>query len=69
MTDTERLDALGDYGLCVAAHDSLNHDGWERCWVCTYSIGSEQRVIMGEDIRAVIDAAVLDLQTSNHIEH
>lgn len=69
MTDTERLDAIGHYGLCVATHDLLNHGEWERTWVCTYYIGTEQRVMMAPTIRDVIDAAVLDLTTSSATEH
>ena len=68
MDDTERLDAIGHYGLCVATHDTLNHGGWERTWVCQYGPGME-RVIMAPTIRAVIDAAVLDIQTNNLVKH
>lgn len=60
MTDTERLDALNDYGLCVATHDTLRHNEWQRTWVCQYG----DRVMMGPTIRAVIDSAVLDIVTS-----
>lgn len=59
MNDTERLDALDVYGLCVATHDTLKSSGWERVWVCTYG----DRVMMGKSIREVIDAAVLDINT------
>ena len=36
MTDEERLDAIGNYGLCIATHDTLQHGDWERVWVCQY---------------------------------
>ena len=69
MTDSERLDAIGQYGLCVATHDLLNHGEWKRTWVCTYHIGTEQRIMMAPTIRDVIDAAILDLTTSSVTEH
>jgi hypothetical protein len=59
VNDTERLDALDAYGLCVATHDTLQHGQWSRVWVCTYS----DRVMLGPTIRDVIDAAVLDINT------
>lgn len=59
MNDTERLEAIEIYGLCVATHDTLKRHGWERTWVCTYG----NRVMLGSSIREVIDAAVLDLNT------
>lgn len=59
MNDTQRLEAIGDYGLCLATHDTLAHSGWTRMWVVTY----DERVILGPTIREVIDAAVLDITT------
>jgi hypothetical protein len=59
VNDTERLEALEIYGLCVATHDTLKHGSWERVWVCTYG----DRTMMGPTIRDVIDAAVLDINT------
>jgi len=69
MTDSERLDALGDYGLCIATHDTFKHGSWEKCWVCCYNIGAEQRTIIGDDIRSVIDSAILDFKTLDYTEH
>jgi len=63
MTDSERLNALGNYGLCIATYDSLNTDGWERTWVCQYWVDGAAKIMMGEDLRHVIDSAVLDIQT------
>jgi hypothetical protein len=59
MNDTQRLDALNDYGLCLATHDTLNHGEWFRVWVVQYG----ETVMMGPTIREAIDAAVLDLIT------
>lgn len=59
MNDTQRLDALNDYGFCIATHDTLNHSGWVRVWVAQYG----DRIIMAPTIREVIDAAVLDITT------
>lgn len=60
MNDTQRLDALSDYGLCLATHDTLSHDGWSRVWVVQYG----ERIIMAPSIREAIDAAVLDISTN-----
>lgn len=59
MNDSERLDALEIYGLCVATHDVLQHGQWARTWVCSYG----DRVMLGPTIRDVIDSAVLDINT------
>jgi hypothetical protein len=59
VNDSQRLDALNDYGLCIATHDTLTHLGWTRVWVAQYN----DRIIMAPTIRDVIDAAVLDIQT------
>lgn len=69
MTDSERLDALGRYGLCVVAHDSLVNTEWERTWVCSYVVNLDQRLIMGPSIRDVIDAAILDIEANSDIQH
>lgn len=68
MNDSERLDAIGEYGLCVATHDSLTHHGWERVWVCQYG-DSMQLVFMAPTIREAIDGAVLDLTTRGQQRH
>lgn len=60
MNDTQRLDALNDYGLCLATRDTLQHGEWTRTWVCQYG----ERVMLGPTIRACIDAAVLDIQAA-----
>ena len=60
MTDTERLDAIGDYGLCLAAEDTLTDGQWIRRWICHYG----EQVLIAPTIREAIDAAVLDLTTS-----
>lgn len=58
MNDSQRLDAIGDYGLCVATHDSLQHSQWNRMWVVTYA----DKAVLAPTIREAIDAAVLDLR-------
>ena len=59
MNDTQRLDAIGDYGLCLATHDSLVHSQWTRVWVVTYL----DKAVLSPTIREAIDAAVLDLRS------
>lgn len=68
MNDSDRLDAIGEYGLCVATHDSLTHEGWERVWVCQYGEAG-QNVYMAPTIREAIDGAVLDLTTRGARRH
>jgi hypothetical protein len=62
VTDAERLDAIGEHGLCVATQDTLGPGGWTRVWVCHY----DDRFMVGASIREVIDAAVADLLSSRH---
>jgi hypothetical protein len=57
VNDTQRLDAIGDYGLCLATHDTLSMGGWSRTWVATYG----DRAILAPTIREAIDLAVLDI--------
>lgn len=59
MNDTQRLDAIGEYGLCIATHDTLAHSLWTRVWVVTYL----DKVLLAPTIREAIDGAVLDLQS------
>ena len=59
MNDTQRLDALNDYGLCLATHDTLSHGQWTRVWVVQYG----DRVMLAPTIREAIDAAVFDITT------
>lgn len=59
MTDTERLDAIGDHGLCLAAEDTLADGQWTRRWICHYG----EKVLTAPTIREAIDSAVLDLTT------
>lgn len=65
LTDTERLDAIGEYGLCVVTSDQLTAAGWERTWVCNYYKDNQDKVIFGPSIREVIDAAILDFAVIN----
>lgn len=57
MNDTQRLDALNAYGLCIATHDTLRNGEWQRTWVAQYG----ERDALAPSIREVIDAAVLDI--------
>jgi hypothetical protein len=57
VNDTQRLDAIGEYGLCVATHDTLSNTGWDRVWVVTY----QDKALLAPTIREAIDGAVLDL--------
>jgi hypothetical protein len=61
MTDTARLDAIGEHGLCIAQHQNLTVTGWEITWVVVYG---DDKLVMSSDIREAIDAAVLDLTTT-----
>ena len=68
MDDSERLDAIGEYGLCIAAHDTLKPNGWERTWVCQYGPDMKS-IFMAPTIREAIDGAVLDLEANHQLRH
>lgn len=59
MNDTQRLDAIHEYGLCLATHEVLTTVGWQLTWVVHYG----DRVMLAPTIREAIDAAVFDLST------
>lgn len=55
MNDTQRLDALDTYGLCIA-HVLVKKEGaWTSRWVCHYGIDQS---IEAPTIREAIDGAV-----------
>ena len=63
-TDTERLDAIGEHGLCVTRHDALGSDGvWKEHWICHY----QDRAAVAPTIREAIDTAVLDIVTGGQL--
>lgn len=61
--DGERLDAIGNLGLCLAAEDTLANGEWTRQWICHYG----EKVLKTETIRQAIDAAVLDITTEGQL--
>lgn len=63
MTDTERLDAIPEYGLSVARHDHLGPAGWTERWFCHY----EDKVVIGMTMREAIDMAVMDIRTCGQL--
>ena len=68
MNDTERLDAIGKHGLCIAQHQELTPGGWEIIWVVLYG-NMGDRLVTSHDIRVAIDTAVLDLTTNGLTPH
>lgn len=64
LNDTQRLDAIREYGLCLASHEVRTSGGWKSGWVVHYG----EHVIVAPTIREAIDAAVLDLCTRNPSE-
>ena len=68
MNDTERLDAIGEYGLCIAQHQQRTVDGWSITWIVQYGHFGD-RLAISPDIREAIDAAVLDLTTNDKTSH
>jgi len=68
MNDTQRLDAIGEYGLMVSTYDELQNGQWYRTWICRYGDGG-QRAVAVPTIREAIDAAVLDIRTINVSKH
>lgn len=63
LTDTQRLEAIEEYGLCLSTHDVLQHSQWTRTWVVT--IGGDPNAILAPSIREVIDAAILYARAHN----
>lgn len=59
MNDTQRLDALGEYGLCLVRHDELVAGRWLQRWVVNYGVGKS---LEAPTEREAIDRAVADLQ-------
>lgn len=59
MIDTERLDAIGEYGLFLTTQDVLKAGKWEQTWVCCYG----DRMVFAASMRDAIDLAVLDIRT------
>lgn len=59
MTDTERLDAIGECGLFISTQDVLKAGTWERTWVCCYG----DRIVCAASMRDAIDMAVMDIKT------
>lgn len=55
MTDTERLDAIGEYGLFISTQDVLKAG----TWVCCYG----DRMVFAASMRDAIDMAVMDIKT------
>jgi len=65
VTDTERLDAIGEYGLFISTQDVLKAGTWERTWVCCYG----DRMVFAASMRDAIDLAVMDIKTGGSLPH
>ena len=63
LTDTQRLDAMIEYGLFISAHETLGKDGWTKVCVICY----RDRQVVAPTIREAIDAAVLDITTGGQL--
>lgn len=55
MDDTQRLDALGEYGLCISGQYHYDRGEWKHWWRCHFD---NDKVIERPTIREVIDEAV-----------
>lgn len=55
MDDTQRLDALGQYGLCIVQHQQRIEGQWIAHWHCHYGIDQS---VTAPTIREAIDLAV-----------
>lgn len=67
MTDSRRLDAIGDYGLSVCRNDKyVVGGGWSSLWLCYFDI---DQFVQAETIRDVIDLAIqaIELRQKNGI--
>lgn len=56
-SDTERLDAIGKYGLSLSRDEQLVEGKWRPTWRCQYGMTSDD-VMHGNSIRGVIDYAI-----------
>lgn len=56
-SDTERLDAIGKYGLSLSRDEQLVEGTWIKTWRCQYGV-AEDDVMLGNSIRGVIDHAI-----------
>lgn len=62
LTDTERLDAIGDFGLCLAQNVHITIEGVDESWVCTWS---DKCVIAGSQ-RDAIDLMVAIIECDHN---
>lgn len=68
MDDSQRLDAMDEYGLFVGC-TSLQEDGvWKRIWFVQYGTALDRRLV-ADNLRDAIDSAVLDIITMGQIRH
>lgn len=65
MTDTERLDAIGEYGLFISTQVRVQAPAWSTSWVCCYG----DRMIFAASMRDAIDLAVMDIKTGWSLPH
>lgn len=63
LTDTQRLDAIFNYGLCIMGHHELIGGVWVDSWACAYDVDKQ---VMGTSIREAIDLAVEDINQRMH---
>lgn len=61
MDDTQRLDAIGKYGLCIVQHQQRINGQWSPTWECHYGI---DKSVSAQTIREAIDMAVQASQES-----
>jgi len=63
LTDTERLDALSDYGLCLAQNLHVTISGTDETWVCTWS----DKCVIAPTQREAIDLMVAIVELESEI--
>lgn len=67
MNDSERLDAIAKYGLCIATHDEFRDGKWIRHWIAAQDDSGD--VIIADTLREAIDLAVLNSAKVNGKRH
>ena len=69
LSDSERLDAIGRYGLCVVRQDTLVSSQWEETWVCSFFVNGAEVLMMGPTLREVLDSTVAHIEQFQPTKH